>query len=173
MTDPSTSATAAAPAHLKLLFRAVGGQMLHFVVRQLVTRLGGVTRSMNVEEVHGMAQRGGSVSASLDLELMPEYRPPFARVLLGLERLEGARGLSDLRPGDAAFIARAVRLPPGRVAGAAAAVPTEGELLAEAKRLEIDLTNVDAAYDSPWAVVEAAFARGAIPRPPRAAGARR
>jgi hypothetical protein len=151
---------------LTLHLRAVGGQMLHFTARQLLTRLSPIVESAHVEETHGMAQRGGSVSAVIDVEFLSPYAPRVSSVLLGLERIEGARGLSVLRPGDAAFIGAGIMLPPGRtVLGTDDAVrpPTDAELARLAEQLGIELVIVDTPLATPWTVIQAAFDAGVIP----------
>jgi phage tail protein X len=149
---------------LTMHLRAVGGQMLHFTARQLLTRLSPIVESAHVEETHGMAQRGGSVSAVIDVQLLDPYCSRVGAVLLGLERIEGARGLGVLRPGDAAFIGSAAMLPPGTTHRADVRAPTDEELTRVAAELGIELVLVDTPLSSPWNVIQAAIDAGAIPK---------
>jgi hypothetical protein len=146
--------------------RAVGGQMLHFAVQQLVKRLGPFvdSDSVHVEETHGMAQRGGSVAATIDVELVTLPARRVRRVLVGLERIEGARGLSDLGRGDAAFIASGIMIPPGMTHRTDVRVPSAEELATFGEQHGIDIVLVDAELSSSWSAVEAAFERGYLPR---------
>ena len=149
-------------SRVQILLRGVGGQVLPYVVRKLATQLIARGRRVRMEETFGMAQRGGSVGALLDVELDAEGAPPLRRVLLGLERIEGARGLAMLGPGDRAFISSGVWLPPGPAAPSVE-VPTPAALSALAERLGISLVEVEATPTAPWPVVQAAIACGAIP----------
>jgi hypothetical protein len=113
-----------------------------------------------------MAQRGGSVFATLELEtpetddLTPE---PDRTIVLGLELLEGLRGFSVLRPGERAFVSTAQVIPPGSWPSRAAAYPTVEEARSIAARFGIDLTLVEAPANAPWRVVQAAIDAGALP----------
>jgi hypothetical protein len=159
-----TSAGETSPAHRRLTMhlRAVGGQMLHFTARQLVTRLSSIVSAAHLEETHGMAQRGGSVSAVIDVDFLPPYSSRVGAVLLGLERIEGARGLGVLRPGDAAFIASGTLLPPGS-SQATHPPPTDAELVTVARDLGIELVIVETPLSSSWNVIQAALDAGIIP----------
>ena len=131
--------------------------MLAAVVRQLARRLTPIASGLHIEETHGMAQRGGSVSARIDVELR-EPRPLLApRVLLALERIEGARALSVLTAEDAAFISEHVLPPPG----AAGRVPAIDDVARDAEGRGIMLEIVAGAAIGE--VVQAAIARGALP----------
>jgi hypothetical protein len=165
-----------------LHLRGVGGQALPFVVALLGRRAAEAGAGLTSREVFGMAQRGGSVFAVLEIEAgevagttieaadearaRDESKAPGAApcsVLVGLELLEGLRGFGVLRPGERAFVSTARMIPPGSWAGGTAAYPTVEEVAAAAARLGIDLTLVDAPANAPWRVVQAAIDARAIP----------
>jgi hypothetical protein len=150
-------------ARLTIILRGVGGQLLPFFVRRLATRLADRARSLQIDETYGMAQRGGAVVARLGVELDVPGGSGLRRVLLGLERIEGARGVCDLAAGDIAFIAEGTLPPPGPLAQGVAAPPTGEELVANGASLGVEVVMVPASPNSPWAVVQAAIDRGAIP----------
>lgn len=146
--------------------RGVGGQALPFIVTMLGKRAADVGVQITTREVFGMAQRGGSVFATLDVETPPsDERPPSAHqtIVLGLELLEGLRGFSALRPGERAFVSTAKVIPPGSWGNGAAAYPTVEEATTIAAKLGIELTLVEATAAAPWRVVQAAIDAGAIP----------
>jgi indolepyruvate ferredoxin oxidoreductase beta subunit len=139
--------------------RGVGGQALPFIVTMLGRRAADAQVQLTSREVFGMAQRGGSVFASLDIETIEDDGPESeaARsVLLGLELLEGLRGFSALRPGERAFVSTARVTPPGSWGSGTASYPTV----------------VEAPANAPWRVVQAAIDCQAIPLVARA-GVRR
>lgn len=145
---------------------AVGGQRLPLVTRQLARRWVPMGLPFRIQESYGMAQKGGIVSASIELELPDDAtrRSSAARVLLGLERIEGARRLVRLQAGDVAFIATGAVVPPGAPRHShPAPIPSLIDLERTAEDLGVRLVIVDAAVSSPWAVSEAAIADGAVP----------
>src|SRR5688572_11745942 len=122
--------------------------------------------TLTSREIFGMAQRGGSVFATLKIETPEAEDLPSesARsVLLGLELLEGLRGFSVLRPGERAFVSTARVIPPGSWASGTAAYPTVEDVTSIAARYGIDLILVDAPASAPWRVVQAAIDAQAIP----------
>ena len=146
--------------------RGVGGQALPFIVTMLGKRAADANVQIISREVFGMAQRGGSVFATLDIETPEEDGPTseHARtVVLGLELLEGLRGFSVLRPGERAFVSTARVIPPGSWASGRAAYPTVEEVTSIAAKFGIDLTLVEAPANAPWRVVQAAIDALAIP----------
>ena len=151
---------------ITLHLRGVGGQALPFIVTMLGKRAADAGVRLTGREVFGMAQRGGSVFATLEIEipdpdgLTPE---PDQTIVLGLELLEGLRGFSVLRPGERAFVSTARVIPPGSWPSRAAAYPTVEEAESIAERFGIDLTLVEAPASAPWRVVQAAIDAGAIP----------
>lgn len=146
--------------------RGVGGQALPLIVTMLGKRAAAADVQLTSREVFGMAQRGGSVFATLEIELptMNGLTPePDRTIVLGLELLEGLRGFSVLRPGERAFVSTARVIPPGSWPSQAAAYPTVEEASSIAARFGIDLTLVEAPASAPWRVVQAAIDAGAIP----------
>jgi indolepyruvate ferredoxin oxidoreductase, beta subunit len=146
--------------------RGVGGQALPFIVTMLGKRAADANVTLTSREVFGMAQRGGSVFATLEIDALGvdgAAGEPARTVVLGLELLEGLRGFSMLRPGERAFISTARVIPPGSWAFGAPAYPTAEEVTSIAARLGIDLTLVEAPANAPWRVVQAAIDAGAIP----------
>jgi indolepyruvate ferredoxin oxidoreductase, beta subunit len=85
-----------------LVFAGVGGQGLILATRvtALAAHLAG--RRVVSSEVHGMAQRGGTVLTTVrfgERVWAPAVPRGEADVVIGLERLEGLRALPLLRPG--------------------------------------------------------------------------
>ena len=155
--------------------RGVGGQALPFIVTMLGKRAADADVRLTSREVFGMAQRGGSVFATLEIEAPDDdgQDGEAARtVVLGLELLEGLRGLGVLRAGERAFVSTARVIPPGSWGFGAPAYPTVEEVTDIAARLGVDLTLVEAPASAPWRVVQAAIDSGAIPLAARV-GARR
>ena len=146
--------------------RGVGGQALPFIVTMLGKRAADANVTLTSREVFGMAQRGGSVFATLEIETRDEddaQLAPARTVVLGLELLEGLRGFGVLGPGERAFVSTARVIPPGSWALGTSAYPTVDEVASIAARLGIDLTLVEAPANAPWRVVQAAIDAGVIP----------
>ena len=149
-----------------LHLRGVGGQALPFIVSMLGRRAADANVQITSREVFGMAQRGGAVYATLDIDAPDEAGPTPEQaqtVVLGLELLEGLRGFSMLRPGERAFVSTARVIPPGSWAGGTAAYPSVDEVTSIAARFGIDLTLVEAPANAPWRVVQAAIDAGVVP----------
>lgn len=177
---------------LTIHLRGVGGQALPFIVTMLGRRAAEAGVSFTSREVFGMAQRGGSVFATLEIggpdalgetgaevangigmDRMDDAHAPPRSVVLGLELLEGLRGFSVLRPGERAIVSTARVIPPGSWATGRAAYPTVEEVTALAEQFGIDLALVDAPVGAPWRVVQAAIDLGVVPLgPPGLLGAR-
>jgi hypothetical protein len=152
------------PRRLLIHMRAVGGQALPLMVNLLARRLSSRATRIDACETHGMAQRGGIVAATLDVELRDAAADaPMRSVLLGFEVCEGIRALPLLRSGDAAFVSRALIAPPGNVRRRTVEVPDPAQVERAAAALGIQVVWVENPVESPWAVVEAAMQRGAIP----------
>ena len=83
------------------LVAGVGGQGVIFVTRLLSAGLKPMYKDILVSEVHGMAQRGGSVVSHLKAGSFagPLVRSGAADLLLSLEPGEAIRNLVFLRPG--------------------------------------------------------------------------
>jgi Pyruvate/2-oxoacid:ferredoxin oxidoreductase gamma subunit len=146
--------------------RGVGGQALPFIVTLLGRRAADAGARLSSREVFGMAQRGGSVFATLEIEPTDEQGQAGIigrSVLLGFELLEGLRGFGVLRPGERAFVSTTRSVPPGSWASGTAAYPTVDEVSAIAVQFGIELTLVDAPAHAPWRVVQAAIDAQAIP----------
>ncbi|MCC7367462.1 MAG: 2-oxoacid:acceptor oxidoreductase family protein [Chloroflexi bacterium] len=144
--------------------RGVGGQSLPLIVSMLGRRAADAGVSLTSREVFGMAQRGGAVFATLDIdEPGPGCADDARSVLIAFELLEGVRGFEVLRPGEAAFVSTARLVPPDSWGGAATRYPTAEEVMRLAADLQVALTLVDAAASAPWRVVQAAIEAGAIP----------
>ncbi|MFH1033382.1 MAG: 2-oxoacid:acceptor oxidoreductase family protein [Pseudomonadota bacterium] len=84
----------------------VGGQGVLFVTRMLALGAQAVGGRILISEVHGMAQRGGSVISHLKVG---DFAGPLvamgqADLLLSLDPGEGLRNLGFLRPGGAAVV---------------------------------------------------------------------
>lgn len=155
--------------------RGVGGQALPMIVTMLGRRAAEAQANLTSREVFGMAQRGGSVFATLDIETPEDGGQADVAsrsVVLGLELLEGLRGFSVLRPGERAFVSTARVIPPGSWSTGTATYPTVDEVAAVAAQFGIDLTLVDAPASAPWRVVQAAIDALEIPFGARA-GVRR
>jgi Pyruvate/2-oxoacid:ferredoxin oxidoreductase gamma subunit len=146
--------------------RGVGGQALPFIVTLLGRRAADAGARLTSREVFGMAQRGGSVFAILEIEPADEAGlagTSGRSVLLGFELLEGLRGFSVLRPGERAFVSTTRSIPPGSWASGTTAYPSVENITEIADRFGIDLTLVDAPAHAPWRVVQAAIDAQAIP----------
>jgi hypothetical protein len=143
--------------------RGVGGQALPFIVTTLGRRAAEANAHFASREIFGMAQRGGSVFAILDLETPGPTPEPVSSVLLGLELLEGYRGFAALRPGEQAFVATGRLIPPGSWRAGQPVYPTVEEVAVVAAQYGIRLTLVDAPVGAPWKVVQTALDQHAIP----------
>jgi Pyruvate/2-oxoacid:ferredoxin oxidoreductase gamma subunit len=146
--------------------RGVGGQALPFIVTLLGRRAADAGARLTSREVFGMAQRGGSVFATLEIEPIVEHGHAGTSgqsVLLGFELLEGLRGFGVLRPGERAFVSTTRSVPPGSWASGTADYPTVDEVSAIAAQFGIELILVDAPAHAPWRVVQAAIDAHAIP----------
>jgi hypothetical protein len=167
-------------ARLLVELRAVGGQSLTSMVALLARRLLPHARSLTVRETHGMAQRGGVVSASIDFCHERSLASPGGAanaaapgdesrsgrpttVLLALELTEGARALPRLEAGDHAFVATCVIRPPGTWAPARGGWPTPAELEVAAGAAGVHLRFVEATRSTSWGVLQAAIQAGVIP----------
>lgn len=79
----------------------VGGQGVLFVTRMLASALTGANDQVLISEVHGMAQRGGSVLSHLKVGAFvgPLVARGRADLLFSLDPGEGLRNLGFLAPG--------------------------------------------------------------------------
>lgn len=112
----------------------VGGQGTILVSKILTHALMLKGYDVKMSEVHGMAQRGGSVSTQVRFGKKvhsPVIGPGTADVLVAFEQMEAARGLPFLKP-DGVLIANDYQIMPlpvaaGRVAYPEAILETLGE----------------------------------------------
>jgi Pyruvate/2-oxoacid:ferredoxin oxidoreductase gamma subunit len=141
----------------------VGGQSVPVIVSMLSREADKASVRVSARQSLGAAQRSGTVRAEVHFEWGSEAAHAPSSFLVGLELLEGMRGLSLLRPGDKAYVSQAVLMPPGAYGLGAKRYPTVGELTQEAERRDVDLVVVDAAVTAPWKVVEAALCGGSLP----------
>lgn len=86
----------------KLVLASVGGQGGVFLVNLLVNAAALAGLKVGTSEIHGLSQRGGSVTASLTFGentygFVDEGQADF---MIGLEPLEAQRNLKYLHPGS-------------------------------------------------------------------------
>lgn len=99
-----------------ILICGVGGQGLLLASNIIAGVSCASLCDVKVFEVHGMAQRGGSVTTFVriaDKVLSPAIEPGEADFLLAFEQLEAARYLHYLKPGGTAIINTCKILPSG------------------------------------------------------------
>lgn len=110
-----------------LLLSGVGGQgvvLASFVLSQVAMAEG---YDVKQSEVHGMSQRGGSVTSHFrfgDRVTAPLVTPGTADILLGFEALEALRYVHWLRPGGL-LIYNALQINPSPVAAGLAKYPAD------------------------------------------------
>jgi indolepyruvate ferredoxin oxidoreductase beta subunit len=95
-----------APMELKIVLAGLGGQGIIFATRLLAQTAVAIGQPVMVSEVHGMSQRGGSVTSHLKIggSKAPLIRRGTADLLLALEPDEAVRNLPFLRRGGLAFV---------------------------------------------------------------------
>lgn len=98
--------TTTVPLELKLVLAGLGGQGVIFTTRLLAQTAVALGWPVMVSEVHGMSQRGGSVTSHLKIggSEAPLIRRGTADLLLALEPDEAVRNLPFLRQGGLAFV---------------------------------------------------------------------
>ena len=110
-----------------LLLSGVGGQgvvLASYVLSQVAMAEG---YDVKQSEVHGMSQRGGSVTSHFrfgDMVSAPLITPGTADILLGFEALEALRYVHWLRPGGL-LIYNALQINPSPVAAGLATYPAD------------------------------------------------
>jgi indolepyruvate ferredoxin oxidoreductase beta subunit len=122
----------------------VGGQGILLAAAVLAETAAAEGFDVKASEVKGMSQRGGSVLSSVrfgDLVWSPVSR--HADVVIGIELLEGRRGLDLLGPDGTLVCAVTTRIAPGSVLRREAVYPDD--LAAVAAARHIRLIAVDAA----------------------------
>lgn len=90
-----------------ILLVGVGGQGTILVSRILSEGLVMEGYDVKMSEIHGMAQRGGSVTTQIrygDKVFSPSITPGEVDVLIAFEKLEGARYVNQLRKGGTLII---------------------------------------------------------------------
>ncbi len=110
-----------------ILLAGVGGQGV-LLASQIFTSVA-IEADLDVKqsEVHGMSQRGGSVTSHVrfgDKVYSPTIDPGEADFLIGFERLETLRNVHCLRPGGT-IIYNSMRINPSTVAAGVAEYPDE------------------------------------------------
>jgi indolepyruvate ferredoxin oxidoreductase beta subunit len=90
----------------RILLAGVGGQGVLSVARWIGDTAFAAGLPVVVGQVHGLAQRGGSVTATVAIggARSPEIARGMADVLLALEPMEGARVLEKISRRTAAFV---------------------------------------------------------------------
>ena len=94
------------PQRKKLVLASVGGQGAVFLVNLLVKAATKAGLKVGTSEIHGLSQRGGSVTASLTFGentygFVDEAQADY---MIGLEPLEAQRNLKYLHPDSCAII---------------------------------------------------------------------
>jgi indolepyruvate ferredoxin oxidoreductase, beta subunit len=116
---------------INFLITGVGGQgslLMSNVLSEVGVRLG---HDVKKNEVHGMSQRGGSVTSHVrwgDQVRSPVIGEGEVDVLLALEKLEGLRYLNMLRP-NARVLMGDFRIDPLSVSAGADQYPDDGEVV--------------------------------------------
>jgi indolepyruvate ferredoxin oxidoreductase beta subunit len=121
----------------------VGGQGILLAASILSEAASADGLMVKASEIHGMAQRGGSVVSTVrfgEKVYSPVSRQ--AHVVLATELLEGHRGLRLLVPGGTLVCAVSTRIPPGSVLRREEQYPAD--LAAEAAARDVRLVAVDA-----------------------------
>jgi indolepyruvate ferredoxin oxidoreductase beta subunit len=132
-----------APATTTVALIGVGGQGILLAAAILAETASAEGLEVKASEVHGMAQRGGSVVSTVRFGrrvFSPVYRHPD--YVLATELLEGFRGLEMLREGGTLVCAATTRILPGSVLRREEAYPEE--LAAAAETRGVRLLAVDA-----------------------------
>jgi len=118
---------------LSVLFVGVGGQGIILATAVLAHAAINAGFDVKVSEVHGMAQRGGSVEGSVRLG-KKVFSPTIssADLIVALERLEAARYIERLSPGGVLLVNDYEIYPSSGFAQKQCHAPDAGKLLSEA-----------------------------------------
>lgn len=131
-----------------ILLVGVGGQGTILAAKLLTTGLMEAGYDVKMSEIHGMSQRGGSVSSQVRYGDEKVYSPVIevggADILVSFERMEALRWLRFLKPGGRAVV-NDYRINPMPVVSGKAEYP-EGIL--EELRSKADTSVVDAAAEA-------------------------
>ncbi|MFN2354368.1 MAG: indolepyruvate oxidoreductase subunit beta [Desulfopila sp.] len=131
-------------SHGNILFSGVGGQGILLASEITVYSLLAAGFDAKKSEVHGMAQRGGSVTAQLRYGgkvYSPLIEPGKADILVAFEMMEAARYLPYLHRGSQVIVNTQKILPPAVATGQAVYPENVLDLL---KEREISVVRVDA-----------------------------
>jgi indolepyruvate ferredoxin oxidoreductase beta subunit len=122
----------------------VGGQGILLAEAILAETAAAEGLHVKASEVHGMAQRGGSVVSTVRFgeHVWSPVSPHHADVVIATELLEGHRGLKLLEPGGTLVCAVTTRIAPGSVLRGEEAYPED--LAAVAEQRGVRLLAVDA-----------------------------
>ncbi|MEE4274972.1 MAG: indolepyruvate oxidoreductase subunit beta [Thermoleophilia bacterium] len=122
----------------------VGGQGILLAEAVLAEAASAEGLHVKASEVHGMAQRGGSVVSTVRFgpRVWSPVSPNRADVVIATELLEGHRGLKLLEPGGALVCAVTTRIVPGSVLRGEQEYPEDLE--AAAGRRGVHLLGIDA-----------------------------
>jgi len=110
-------------AHGNIHFCGVGGQGILLASEITASALLAVGLDVKKSEVHGMAQRGGSVEAHLrygEKVYSPLIEPGAVDIQLAFEEMESVRYLSFLHPGSTVIVNTQQIMPPSVATGKAA-----------------------------------------------------
>jgi len=124
-----------------VVLAGVGGQGSVLATRMLAAAVRRAGCDVVTSEVHGMSQRGGTVTTTVRFGpgvLAPGIAPGQADVLVAFERLEAARHLPLLRPGGLALV-NDQRITPSVDALRATDYPADIEARAAAHRVILQL----------------------------------
>ncbi len=127
-----------------ILFSGVGGQGI--LLASEITALALLAAGFDAKksEVHGMAQRGGSVTAQLrygSKVYSPLIEPGCADIQIAFEMMEAVRYLPYLHKGSRVVVNSQKILPPSVATGQA---PYPDQILEELTKRDIHLVEVDA-----------------------------
>jgi indolepyruvate ferredoxin oxidoreductase beta subunit len=121
----------------------VGGQGILLAASLLAEAAAAEGLEVKASEVHGMAQRGGSVVSTVRFgERVYSPVTHHADYVIATELLEGIRGLRLLSPGGTVVCASTTRIPPGGVLRREESYPDELEKEAAARGVRV--VSVDA-----------------------------
>ncbi len=149
MSDTSQADTGAAapdapstePRVLNVVLAGVGGQGSVLATRVLAGAVRRAGFDVVTSEVHGMSQRGGTVTTTVRFGpgvLAPAISPGQADVLVAFERLEAARHFPLLRP-DGLALVNDQRIMPSVDSLRTADYPDDVEALAAARHVAMQL----------------------------------
>jgi indolepyruvate ferredoxin oxidoreductase beta subunit len=132
------------PTTKNILLVGVGGQGTILASKLLTIGLMQAGYDVKMSEIHGMSQRGGSVSSQVrygDRVFSPVIEKGGADVLVSFEEMEALRWLPYLRP-DGKVIVNSYRINPMPVVSSAAKYP---DGIVNELRAVTDVTTIDAA----------------------------